>query len=86
MFAMAGVLHHPNVPEFGGIEEFGGAVFHSARWDHSVPLEGKKIAVIGTGSTAVQITSAPRRQCERVRALSTQCPVGVAGTKPRVLR
>ncbi|MGB1385753.1 MAG: flavin-containing monooxygenase [Ilumatobacteraceae bacterium] len=58
VFAATGVLHHPNVPEFDGIEEFGGAVFHSARWDHSVPLDGKKIAVIGTGSTAVQITSA----------------------------
>ena len=35
---------------FDGIEDFGGAVFHSARWDHSVPLDGKKIAVIGTSS------------------------------------
>ena len=58
VFAATGVLHHPNVPDFDGINDFEGAVFHSARWDHSIPLDGKKIAVIGTGSTAVQITSA----------------------------
>jgi cation diffusion facilitator CzcD-associated flavoprotein CzcO len=53
-----GVLHHPNIPHFKGIESFKGAVFHSARWDHSVPLDGKNIGVVGTGSTAVQIVSA----------------------------
>jgi cation diffusion facilitator CzcD-associated flavoprotein CzcO len=58
VFAATGVLHHPNIPDMPGIEDFEGAVFHSARWDHSIPLEGKNVAVIGTGSTAIQITSA----------------------------
>lgn len=58
VIAATGVLHHPNIPHFPGIEEFGGTWFHSARWDHSVPLDGRRIAVVGTGSTAVQITSA----------------------------
>jgi cation diffusion facilitator CzcD-associated flavoprotein CzcO len=53
-----GVLHHPNYPEIIGLESFAGACFHSARWDHSVPLDGRRIGVIGTGSTAVQIVSA----------------------------
>jgi cation diffusion facilitator CzcD-associated flavoprotein CzcO len=57
VIAATGVLHHPNVPEFQGIESFGGACFHSARWDHAVALEGKRIGVVGTGSTAVQIVS-----------------------------
>jgi cation diffusion facilitator CzcD-associated flavoprotein CzcO len=52
------VLHHPNVPQFRGIESFQGAWFHSARWNHSVPVDGKRVGVVGTGSTAVQITSA----------------------------
>ena len=56
--AATGVLHHPNYPQIKGLESFEGATIHSARWDHSVPLEGKKIAVIGTGSTGVQIVSA----------------------------
>ena len=56
--AATGVLHHPNYPEIKGLKDFEGATIHSARWDHQVPLEGKKIAVIGTGSTGVQIVSA----------------------------
>ncbi|MBJ19687.1 MAG: NAD(P)/FAD-dependent oxidoreductase [bacterium] len=58
IIAATGVLHHPNNPEIEGLEDFDGALFHSARWDHDVPLDGKKIGVIGTGSTGVQITSA----------------------------
>ena len=56
--AATGVLHHPNYPQIQGLPDFEGDVIHSARWDHSVPLEGKKIAVVGTGSTGVQIVSA----------------------------
>ena len=58
VIAATGVLHHPNVPHFPGIEAFSGATFHSARWDHSVPLDGKRIGVIGTGSTAAQLVTA----------------------------
>ncbi|MDG2533866.1 NAD(P)/FAD-dependent oxidoreductase [Sphingomonas sp. HITSZ_GF] len=53
-----GVLHHPNIPHFEGIERFRGAVFHSARWDHSIVLDGKRIGVVGTGSTAAQLVTA----------------------------
>ncbi|EED68189.1 NAD(P)/FAD-dependent oxidoreductase [Comamonas testosteroni] len=56
--AATGVLHHPNYPQIKGLEEFGGNLIHSARWDHSIPLDGKRIAIIGTGSTGVQIVSA----------------------------
>jgi cation diffusion facilitator CzcD-associated flavoprotein CzcO len=49
-----GVLNKPNVPDFRGIENYTGAVFHSANWDHSVDLAGKRVAVIGTGASAVQ--------------------------------
>src|SRR5262249_21447600 len=58
IIAATGVLHHPKIPHFEGIESFAGAAFHSARWDHSVPLDGRRVGVIGTGSTAVQITGA----------------------------
>jgi len=53
-----GVLHHPRYPELEGLERFAGAAFHSARWDHAVCLDGRRVGVIGTGSTAVQIVSA----------------------------
>ncbi|WP_139007046.1 flavin-containing monooxygenase [Arthrobacter crystallopoietes] len=42
-------------PAVEGLEDFPGAKFHSARWDHSVPLEGKRIGVVGTGASAIQI-------------------------------
>lgn len=58
VIAATGVLHVPNVPEIAGLETFRGKCFHSARWDHSAALDGKRVGVIGTGSTAVQITSA----------------------------
>jgi cation diffusion facilitator CzcD-associated flavoprotein CzcO len=49
-----GALHTPRIPKLSGIESFTGSSFHSARWDHSVDLTGKKVAVIGTGASAVQ--------------------------------
>jgi len=58
VIAATGVLHHPNYPQIEGIDSFAGAIFHSARWDHNVPLDGKRIGIIGTGSTGVQIISA----------------------------
>lgn len=58
LIGATGVLHHPSIPDFEGLDTFEGASFHSARWDHSVELAGKRVGVIGTGSTSIQITSA----------------------------
>ncbi len=52
------ILHHPVYPDIAGREDFAGSAFHSSRWDHKVPLSGKRVGVIGTGSTAVQILPA----------------------------
>lgn len=54
LIAAAGPWHEPLVPEIPGIESFPGTVFHSARWDHDVDLSGKRVAVVGTGASAVQ--------------------------------
>ena len=51
----AGGLSEPKLPAIEGIESFGGDIFHSARWDHYVDLAGKRVAVIGTGASAIQI-------------------------------
>lgn len=45
----------PVVPDFKGMQGFRGAKFHSARWDHKTSLDGKRVAVIGTGASAIQI-------------------------------
>jgi len=49
-----GGLSEPQLPNIPGIESFEGAMFHSARWDHDHDLEGKKVAVIGTGASSIQ--------------------------------
>jgi cation diffusion facilitator CzcD-associated flavoprotein CzcO len=58
VIAATGVLHHPRYPDIAGLDDFAGKVFHSARWDHDVPLDGSRLGVVGTGSSAVQITGA----------------------------
>jgi cation diffusion facilitator CzcD-associated flavoprotein CzcO len=50
-----GPLHIKNYPEIPGLADFAGACFHSADWDHDVPLEGRRIGVIGNGSSGVQM-------------------------------
>ncbi|MEV6445580.1 NAD(P)/FAD-dependent oxidoreductase [Amycolatopsis sp. NPDC051716] len=54
LVAGVGALHLPMIPELPGIEKFAGPAYHSARWRHDVDLAGKKVAVIGTGASAVQ--------------------------------
>lgn len=54
----AGGLVRTKTPDLPGLADFGGAAFHSAEWDHSVPLTGRRVAVVGTGSTGMQITRA----------------------------
>jgi 4-hydroxyacetophenone monooxygenase len=49
-----GQLNTPKYPEIKGRESFAGHSFHSARWDHSIDLKGKRVAVIGTGASATQ--------------------------------
>jgi len=58
VIAATGVLHHPNFPKIPGLERFSGDCFHTAKWDHSVPLDGRRVGVIGSGSTGVQIVCA----------------------------
>jgi cation diffusion facilitator CzcD-associated flavoprotein CzcO len=50
----AGGLSDPVIPDLPGLGEFQGRAFHSARWDHAYDLRGKRVAVIGTGASAIQ--------------------------------
>ena len=58
IIAAAGPWHTPNLPEIPGLAEFSGPVFHSSRWDHDVDLTGKRVAVVGSGASAVQFVPA----------------------------
>ena len=49
-----GALHVPSYPDIPGAARFAGPAFHSSRWDHSAELTGRRVAVIGTGASAIQ--------------------------------
>jgi cation diffusion facilitator CzcD-associated flavoprotein CzcO len=55
--AATGILHHPAYPDIAGLDSFEGAMWHTARWNHDVDLTGKRVGIIGTGSTACQVIS-----------------------------
>jgi cation diffusion facilitator CzcD-associated flavoprotein CzcO len=55
LFNACGVLTVPKPPDIDGVDSFGGATVHTARWDHGLDLTGKRVAVIGTGASAVQL-------------------------------
>jgi cation diffusion facilitator CzcD-associated flavoprotein CzcO len=61
-----GQLHQPAVPRLEGAEGFRGHSFHSARWDSEYPLEGKNVAVIGTGASAIQLIPRVAEQARRL--------------------
>ncbi|MGA5100761.1 flavin-containing monooxygenase [Streptomyces lavendulocolor] len=56
----------PDVPGLASFEEAGGKVFHSARWDHDYDLTGKRVAMIGTGASAIQIVPAIQPEVGRL--------------------
>jgi cation diffusion facilitator CzcD-associated flavoprotein CzcO len=66
IIAATGVTHHPNIPHFSGIETFSGRCIHSAQWPQDLSLAGKRIGIIGTGSSAVQLVSASVKHAAKV--------------------
>lgn len=57
-----GGLHEPALPGLSGLETFEGKSFHTARWDHDCDLTGKRVGIVGTGASAVQIVPEIARQ------------------------
>lgn len=70
----AGALHLPSYPQIPGIDSFDGAAFHSSRWDHSADLTGKRVAVVGTGASAIQLVPAVARQAARLTVFQRTPP------------
>lgn len=61
-----GPLSDPKIPDIPGLDSFPGEVFHSARWDHDYDLRGKRVAMVGTGASAIQIVPAIQPDVERL--------------------
>ena len=70
----AGGLSEPKLPEIEGIDSFEGEIFHSARWNHDVDLTGKRVAVIGTGASAIQIVPEVAKQVAHLDVYQRTAP------------
>jgi cation diffusion facilitator CzcD-associated flavoprotein CzcO len=65
VFAPGG-LAEPRLPEIPGLDRFEGEAFHSAKWNHDCDLRGKRVAVIGTGASAIQLVPKIQSEVERL--------------------
>jgi cation diffusion facilitator CzcD-associated flavoprotein CzcO len=74
LVAAGGALSDPKMPDIEGIETFTGEVFHSARWNHDLDLTGKRVAVIGTGASSVQIVPEIATRADRVDVYQRTAP------------
>jgi cation diffusion facilitator CzcD-associated flavoprotein CzcO len=69
-----GALHVPSLPEIPGTERFQGTAFHSAQWDPSTDLTGKRVAVIGTGASAIQFVPRVADEASRLHVFQRTPP------------
>jgi cation diffusion facilitator CzcD-associated flavoprotein CzcO len=69
-----GPLSEPKLPEIAGIERFEGTLFHSAAWNHDHDLHGERVAVIGTGASAIQIVPEIQPEVERLHVYQRTPP------------
>jgi 4-hydroxyacetophenone monooxygenase len=69
-----GQLNEPLIPEIPGLEDFEGTTMHTARWDHSAELAGKRVAVVGTGASAFQVIPAIAPEVEHLSVFQRNAP------------
>jgi cyclohexanone monooxygenase len=74
LVSAAGALSDPKMPDVDGIGTFQGEVFHSARWNHDYDLTGKRVAVIGTGASAIQIVPEIAKKAARLDVYQRTAP------------
>lgn len=74
LVAAPGGLSRPAFPDLGGLGDFAGPWFHSAEWDHSVDLAGARVAVIGTGASAIQFVPRVARSAAHVDVFQRTAP------------
>ncbi|MGH3437347.1 MAG: flavin-containing monooxygenase [Sciscionella sp.] len=74
LISAVGQLNRPVIPSIEGLETFGGPSFHSADWDHSADLTGKRVAVVGTGASALQFAPATARVAQQMTIFQRSAP------------
>jgi len=74
LVSAVGQLNRPMIPDLPGLDRFAGPAFHTAQWDHSYDFTGKRVAVIGTGASALQVAPALSRTVERLTVFQRSAP------------
>ncbi len=74
LIAGLGFLVEPSLPDIHGIETFAGTIMHSARWDHSWQAAGRRVAVVGTGASAIQIVPSIQPEVEHMTVFQRTAP------------
>ena len=74
MISAVGGLVEPSTPDFAGMDDFTGEIMHTARWNHDVSLAGKKVAIIGTGASAIQVIPSIAPDVERLTVVQRSAP------------
>ncbi len=74
VISAVGQLNRPKLPDIDGIDDFAGMSMHSARWDSSVDLTGRRVAVVGTGASAFQIVPTVADQVEHLDVFQRSAP------------
>ena len=74
LITCVGQLSRPSIPKLQGLGSFTGPAFHSAEWDHTVDLHGKRVAVLGTGASAIQFVPAIAQEAAHVTVFQRSAP------------
>jgi cation diffusion facilitator CzcD-associated flavoprotein CzcO len=85
LIAGMGGLSEPKVPDIPGRDSFEGDAFHTAQWDHSVDMRGKRVAVIGTGASSIQVVPKIQAQAEKL-VLFQRTPAWIMPHRDRPIR
>ncbi len=80
LIAGVGFLVEPSLPDIPGITSFQGTVMHSARWDHSWRATGRRVAIVGTGASAIQIAPSIQPEVEHLTVFQRTAPFVVPHT------
>jgi cation diffusion facilitator CzcD-associated flavoprotein CzcO len=72
--AATGPLNRPNYPKIDGLKSFAGPMFHSSHWDYSVDLKDKRVAVIGTGASAIQFVPEIAKEVKQLYVFQRTAP------------
>jgi cation diffusion facilitator CzcD-associated flavoprotein CzcO len=82
--AAPGPLSEPSIPQLPGLARFQGKVFHSARWDHDYDVAGKRIAVVGTGASAIQFVPQIQPRVAKLHLYQRTAPWVLPRTERRI--